>query len=387
MLLIITMVHLSCAKVVYHNNLRFLNKEEPGIIPVIFAPDMVSVKGRFELGLTISPDGKSIAFGTADEKSPENNAIYLMNFSDEKWTNPDKNVIPDNVNTYFPMFGLDGNELYFAKSVNNAEPDIWVANYKENEIRNPQQINAISSPAREAGHGKLINGSIYFTSNRDINNPCCGDIYYAKMDRNKNYTSVHKINELSSDGDEESFYVSPREDFMIIQTWKRDSRTKHDLYLSYRNKFGKWSVPERLDSTINTKEIEQRPFVSPDKKYLFFSRTSTILNAIESDIYWVSTKSVFKPYLYNVPPKIEVADQSSINVKFSKDLFKDVNNPDLLYDVTSKDGSKLPDWLNFDAETLTLSGTWMDKEVDSILISATDINSNKSMLAIPVVIR
>jgi hypothetical protein len=387
MLLVISMMHLSCGKVTYHNYLKYFNQEEPGIAPEIFAPGIVSVKGRFEMGFSISPDGRSIAFGTADEKNLENNTIYLMDFSDGKWNNSVRNIFPDNVNVFFPMFGPDGDELFFAKSVNGAETDIWIAVYKAKEIEGTKQLTATSSPAREAGHGKSISGSIYFTSNRDINSPCCGDIYYAEMDRNKHYSTVHKVNELSSEGDEESLYVSPKEDFMIIQAWKRNSRTKHDLYLSYRNKYGTWSMPERLDSTINTKEIEQRPFVSPDKKYLFFSRTSTIQNAIDSEIYWVSTKSVFKPYLYNAPPKIEVAYQSSFSVKFYKDLFKHVNNLGLLYEVTFKDGSKLPEWLTFDAETLTLSGTWNDKKVDSIYISATDINSNKSILAIPVVIK
>lgn len=387
-LLIISLMLLSCGKMPYDNHIKVLNPKEPGIAPVVFAPNVVSVRGRFELGFAISPNGKSIAFGTADEKNPANNSIYLMNFSNWKWANPDKSIIPDNVNTFFPMFGPNGSELFFAKSVNSAETDIWVANYKDTEIRRTQKLDAIfSSAAREAGHGKLLNGSIYFTSNRDVNNPCCGDIYYAEMDRKGNYRSIKKVNELSSDGDEESFYVSPSEDFIIIQAWKIRSTTKHDLYVSYRNKFGIWTSPDRLDSMINSKEIEQRPFVSPDKKYLFFSRTLMLQDIIDSDIYWMSTKSIFKPYLYNAAPKLEVTYQLSFRIQFSKDLFKDVDNLDLLYDVTLSDGSKLPEWLNFDSKTLIFSGTWMDKKVVSILISATDSNTNKSTLTVPVVVK
>ncbi|MES2515899.1 MAG: hypothetical protein V4580_17220 [Bacteroidota bacterium] len=384
-LLVIPFMLLSCGKVYYHNYLRYLNKE-PGPVPVIFAPNIVSVKGRFEMGLAISPDGKSIAFGTADEKNSEHNSIYIMNFSIGKWSAPDKGVIPNNVNAFFPMFGPDGNELYFAKSVDSAETDIWVATYKNNRIKNQHQIGAISSPSREAGHGKLKDGSIYFTSNRDINSPCCGDIYYAEIDRKRKYGVIKKVNEINTDGDEESFCISPKGDFIVIQSWKKESPTKHDLYMCYRNKVGVWTIPEPLDSIINSKDIEQRPFISADKKYLFFSRT-TVLDTIDSDIYWVTTKSIFKPFLYNALPKIEVVYDKPFRVQFPDDLFKDVNDRDLLHEVTFQDGSKLSDGLNFDAKTLTLSGIWKDRTIVSLLISATDVNKNKSTFAIPVVIK
>lgn len=341
------------------------------------------------MGLTISPNSKSIAFGVADEKNIEDNCIYLLNFSKGKWSKPNKTVIPDNINTFFPMFGPDGSELFFAKSINNLETDIWVGKYINNKVVRPRPLDStFASVAREAGHGKSVKGSIYFTSNRDDQHQCCGDIYRSEMDGRGNYSSPTQIKELNTDADEESLFLSSNEDYIIIQAWKDEFQSKHDLYLSYRSKSGKWTLPQRLDTLINTKAIEQRPFVSSDSKYLFFSRTTVShenkQEAYKSDIYWVSTKSIFKPYAYNVPSRIEVTYNKPFRIQLPKDLFRDVDNSKLSYKVTL-DSSELPRWINFDSRTLVLTGEWKDKHLNSLNISATDENQNVSIIKITVV--
>lgn len=251
------------------------------------------------------------------------------------------------------MFGPDGTELYFAKSTDNSETDIWVAKYNKNEVTNARPLSAIfNSAAREAGHSKSVKGSIYFTSNRDDKHPCCGDIFRSEIDKKGNYSSAEKVNKLNTDADEESLFLSPNEDYIIIQAWKNEFQSKHDLYLSYRNKSGEWSMPECLNAIINSTEIEQRPFVSPDRKYLFFNRMSVSYQnkkeIYESDIYWVNTKSIFKPYAYNVPVKLEVIYNEPFQIHLPKDLFKDVDDAKLSYNLTLKNNTELPGWIKFD---------------------------------------
>jgi hypothetical protein len=387
--LIILLSITSCAKKPY-SVINYFCQTQPETLPEIFAPGVISIKGRFEMGLTIAPNGKSMAFGIAHETNAEETCIYLSNFSKGKWSIPNKKVIADNTNTFFPMFSPNGKELFFAKSINDS--DIWVGKYSNNEVIKPHLLDSpIASVAREAGHGLSFNGSFYFTSNRDDKHPCCGDIFRSKMDGKGNYSSPTKVNELSTDADEESLFLSPNEDYIVIQAWRDEFQSKHDLYLSYRSKTGEWTLPHRLDTLINSKSIEQRPFISPDRKYLFFSRTTVShenkQEAYKSDIYWVSTKHVFKPYAYNVPSKIEVTYNKPFRIQLPRDLFKDVDNHDLLYNVAFTGSSKLPEWINFDYHTLVLTGEWKDKESDSINISATDVNKNESIIKIPVIVK
>ncbi|MEM6842951.1 MAG: putative Ig domain-containing protein [Bacteroidota bacterium] len=360
--------------------INYLGQEAPGDAPEIFGKEVISVKDRFDMGFTMSPDGKSIAFGVAHESDPAETAIYLMHFVDGEWTTPSKDFLHDNINTLFPMFDPTGSKLYFAKSANGALTDLWVADYSSNKATDPQPLDSIfNSDSREAGHGVSENGSFYFTSNRDDQYQCCGDVYYSEFG-SEGYTTVQKVAELSSVEDEESLFLSPEGDYIIIQAWRNELESKHDLYISFKTKAGYWTTLQRLNSRINSQEIEQRPFVSPDRKYLFFSRTSVTQvdgqDTYEADIYWVSTKSIFKPYLYNGDIDIQIEYDKPFQLDLPEDLFQDVDDTSLFYQVSLTDGAQLPEWIRFDADNLSLSGTWKSKEPLTIKIMATDSAGN-----------
>lgn len=359
---------------------NYLGQETPDTIPQIFGEGIVSVKGRFDMGLTISPDGKSMAFGTAHESEPKETCIYLMNYVDGKWSSPNKSFLPDNSNTFFPMFGPTGNELYFAKSTDSSETDLWVGQYSDHKIIDPKPLDSvINSRSREAGHGKSRSGTLYFTSNRDDQNQCCGDIYYSKTGP-EGYVTVQKVAGLNSNSDEESLFLSPNEDYILIQAWKNEFGSKHDLYISYRTKKGSWTIPDRLSPKINGKEIEQRPFVSPDNRFLFFSRMHITRengqDIYDSDIYWVSTKSIFKPYPYNTVVKAGVSNNDDLEVNFPPDLFKDIDDETLSYQVVMEDDSELPKWIKFDSRNLALKGVWRSKAPLTLKVTATDSSGN-----------
>ncbi|WP_282163012.1 hypothetical protein [Ulvibacterium marinum] len=385
---LILLLLFSCTTKKNHEDQRFkyLGQETPDTIPRVFGEGIVSVKGRFDMGLTISPDGKSIAFGVAHESDPEETCIYLMNYVDGKWSSPDKSFLPENSNTFFPMFGPTGKELYFAKSVNNSETDLWVAQFLDNKAINPKPLDSIiNSESREAGHGKSKNGTLYFTSNRDDQNQCCGDIYRSELEP-KGYVTIQKVDGLNSNSDEESLFLSPNEDYIIIQAWKNEFESKHDLYISYRTKNGLWTIPDRLNPNINGKEIEQRPFVSPDNRFLFFSRMHITQEdgqyIYDSDIYWVSSKSVFKPYPYNTEIKVRVSRNEKFEINFPHDLFKDIDDSKLLYEVSMENDSELPEWIKFDSSSLSLNGVWKSKVPLTIKVIATDSSENSGAFKI-----
>ena len=363
-----------------NQELSYLGQKAPGDIPEVFGREDISMKDRFDMGFTMSPDGRSMAFGVAHESDPTKTAIYLMNFVNGEWTAPSKSFLPDNVNTFFPMFDPTGSKLYFAKSTDGAPTDLWVADYSDNKATNPQLLDSVfNSSSREAGHGVSTNESFYFTSNRDDQYQCCGDVYYSEPD-SEGYTTVQRVDELSSIEDEESLFLSPEGDYIIIQAWRNEFESKHDLYISFKTKVNSWTTPERLNSRINSQEIEQRPFVSPDRKYLFFSRTSVTQvdgrDSYDSDIYWVSTKSIFKPYLYNDDIDIDIKYGEPFQLNLPKDLFKDVDDPELSYQASLADDANLPEWIKFDASNLSLSGTWKSEEPLTIKITAIDSAGN-----------
>ena len=58
---------------------------------------------------------------------------------------------------------------------------------------------------------------------------------------------------------------------------------KPDIFVSFRNPDGSWCKGIKLPASINTEDGELCPSVSPDERYLFFSR----LTNNDSNIYWV----------------------------------------------------------------------------------------------------
>jgi len=66
-------------------------------------------------------------------------------------------------------------------------------------------------------------------------------------------------------------YVTSDQTAMIISMNGLDSKGKEDLYISLKNERGGWSKPKNMGSTINTTGFEMSPFLSTDKKRLYFT--------------------------------------------------------------------------------------------------------------------
>lgn len=65
-------------------------------------------------------------------------------------------------------------------------------------------------------------------------------------------------------------YVTPEEDVIIVSMAREDSRGEEDLYVSVKTG-NSWSNFVNMGSTLNTKGFEISPFLSGDKKRLYFS--------------------------------------------------------------------------------------------------------------------
>ena len=69
--------------------------------------------------------------------------------------------------------------------------------------------------------------------------------------------------------------------------------TETNLYLTLRRPDGTWTAPRSMGPGINSEYYEHGARISPDKKYLFFTRsTGWNLGPLcdTSDIYWVELK-------------------------------------------------------------------------------------------------
>lgn len=87
---------------------------------------------------------------------------------------------------------------------------------------------------------------------------------------------------------EEPDFMAPDKSYILFDLCKSDGVVNSDLYISFRKPDGGWSEAKNLGETINSEFSEWMPYVTPDGKYLFFSRTVKG----ETDLYWVSADAI-----------------------------------------------------------------------------------------------
>ena len=67
-------------------------------------------------------------------------------------------------------------------------------------------------------------------------------------------------------------YVSSSEDVAVLSMQQKDALGEEDLYVTFKDSFsGDWSKPVHLGDIVNTEGYEMSPFLSEDKRHLFFA--------------------------------------------------------------------------------------------------------------------
>ncbi|MGS0528157.1 putative Ig domain-containing protein [Zobellia nedashkovskayae] len=296
-----------------------------------------------------------------------------------KWTEPEIFQPLKGISVFLPYFTPDDKSLLFAQSIpgtNDGSSDIWIIEKINDSWGSPKKMQApIRSKSREANASMTNEGTIYFSSNRNCEgkeNCFTADLFYSLGDNT--YQNVEAISALNSLNDEESVFISPKEDYILFCRFT-DNIKGVDLYLSYRDSNKNWLTPILLDAAINTNNWERRPFVTNDNKFLFFTQLQIGATGLtESDIFWVNTSKVFMPFVYQPLSDItaQVGEKFEINIPL--DYFKDIDN-ELL--KVSLDKNEL-DWLEFDAKKRKLSGVPPLAGEYKVTFSAVDIFLNRT---------
>jgi len=134
-------------------------------------------------------------------------------------------------------------------------------------------------------------GILYFASERD------GDRLRADLFRaqptNGRYPTVEKlpagINTEFNDCDP---LIAPDERYLIFHSNRPGGYGEHDLYIAYRDGKGRWSNPRNMGPDINSPGWEMAPSLTPDGKYLLFTRRKAFQTDEPSQIFWVSTSII-----------------------------------------------------------------------------------------------
>jgi hypothetical protein len=87
-------------------------------------------------------------------------------------------------------------------------------------------------------------------------------------------------------------FIAPDESYLIWDAKREGGYGDSDLYISFRQKDGRWGNAINLGDRINTSAWEAAATVTPDGKYLFFNRNIGSSAYENVDIMWVDASFI-----------------------------------------------------------------------------------------------
>jgi Tol biopolymer transport system component len=274
--------------------INYFEESPPGKDPKVFAPGFICKDNRIEGRGAFSPDGKQFYFTVSDISFRKQKILYTE-FKNNQWTKPDTAIFSKKYANYEPFFSSDCQKLFFTSNRNpdtlGNHKDIYFVTRIGDSWSEPQIIDSpINSLHTEVFFSQVKNGNIYFSSDRSKGKGLY-EIYMALKQPNDSFIVKNigkRINKHYWDADpciapDESFII-----FSVVRVLKFFNKT--DLYITFKDG-NNWTKPKSLGKLINTKANEYAPFLSPDNKYLFFTRLG---EGNMGDIYWVDLSEIMK---------------------------------------------------------------------------------------------
>ncbi|MCX6556248.1 MAG: ankyrin repeat domain-containing protein [Candidatus Aminicenantes bacterium] len=261
----------------------YLGQKIPGLAPERFAPGTVSTE-KSELNSVFSADGKEFYF--AVQSGPMKWVIMVMKQENGRWSKPlpasfsgqysdvDLFITPDNKRLFY-----SSNRPLAENGAAKKDFDIWMVERTTDGWSKPSNPGSpINSAEAEFYPSLTADGTLYFQSQRP-DTLGSRDIYRSRPTDGK-YEKIENlgaaINSTLFEGDA---LIAPKEDFLVFSVDRPDSFGQGDLYISFRDANDGWTTPKNMGDKINSEYHENCPMLSPDGKFLFFTRNN--------DIYWV----------------------------------------------------------------------------------------------------
>ena len=281
---------------------QYLGQTPPGMKAKLFAPGIISLKGRYELNSVFSPDGKEFYFAlsvTSKEEKAKGFYRYDLMFTkivDGVWTKPKRLKLTGDYSVADIALSPDGNRLYFCSEMptfwESAEGfDIWYVERTENGWSKP--INAgknINSPQGETQPSFTTDGTMYFPSYNVVSKLNNVDIYSSKFVDGEFQKPVPLGDGVNSKYNEGNSFVAPDGSYIHFARWGMPESINggKGAYISFRKKDGTWGKAIYIEP--NTNLYGSLAALTPDGKYFFYSSR----RRGKGDIYWVDVKAIEK---------------------------------------------------------------------------------------------
>lgn len=290
----------------------YLGQKPQGMVPEIFAPDIISTEYQNNSSPTFSADMNEVYWSISFMQGAPDVILFMKRESDN-WSEPKVVSFSGKYSDGAPFLSPDNKQLFFHSNrpiENEGEPkdmDIWFVERTNTGWSDP--INAgdkINTDKFESYPSVSMNGNLYFNSFLE-GYPYDLGIYKSQL-VNGEFIDRVPMNDLinSKKGFNWCPYIAPNEKYIIFSSG-RDGQEYDDLYYSLRKGDDSWSDPVKFDTSVNSEFNDRFPSVSPDGEYIFFSRNQSNFrtyykspqtyeqlldryNKMNDEVFWVRSK-------------------------------------------------------------------------------------------------
>jgi Tol biopolymer transport system component len=252
---------------------------------MIFMENIVSTNLN-ERDMAIAPDGKEMFYTIQAVQNAASTIITLKKLSNNKWSQPEVAPFSGKYSDLEPAFSPDGKKLYFSSNrpTDGQAPkdyDIWYVEKTNGVWSVPKNLGSpVNTKANEFYPSVAISGTIYFTAEyeKGIGKE---DIYLSRW-VNDAFTLPEPLDTaVNSSAYEFNAFVTPDERYIIFTSYgRKNDKGGGDLYISTKNSEGKWT-PAKALSAINSSRLDYCPYVTGDQKAFFFTSGRHDLSSYE----------------------------------------------------------------------------------------------------------
>ena len=255
----------------------------PGETPVPFAPEVLKSVSAWVEATEFSPDG-TLFFLAVGDSTYSSAKLYYSKSVNNVWTPfSEPHFLSGLTFSHEPVFSADGTILTFTGKKGTGTLDLWTVRYTAQGWDTPVAMpSPINSSAKEYRVSYMSDGTLFFGSSR----PGMMQVYKGYKDASQNLAVELVGPPISTKSFEGDPCIAPDGRFLIFYS-ARDGKSS-DLYVSFRDAKGGWGVPINLGDKFNSSDDEYGAHMSPDMKYLFFTRHSSAGNTI----YWVASSAI-----------------------------------------------------------------------------------------------
>ncbi|MES2522675.1 MAG: hypothetical protein V4617_08275 [Gemmatimonadota bacterium] len=288
----------------------------PGVLPVIgrepretlpppvfstsdttamFAPGVISTGDVF--ASTFTPDGRTVYFTSA---TSDRTRMHIMQstWNGSAWGAPTRASFSTGDREMDPHVSSDGKTVYFTAPRRqgavatdaDGDWDTWSAKLGGTEPAS--RITSLANSADNEMYPSITYDEALFFGVRSRANPDApGEIRYIHPKIRTTPVLVPMGPDVLNPSNP---YITFDGRVLIVSASGAEGRGRADLYVLVRRGDGRWSAPRNLGREVNTTDVEFCPGLSPDGRYLFFSRVryDESNRAIGNDIYVTPVSSL-----------------------------------------------------------------------------------------------